>query len=117
MKKNIEIEEVKDCDCSEDCTCGCQEGKECTCGHECKCNCEECDCDHECDCDDCDCEDEEHSCGGCCEGCHGCGTSMDDEQIAQLLVARNHELEEKYMRLQAEYLNSARTCMISPSGR
>ena len=105
MKKNIEIEDVNSCNCSEDCTCGCQEGKECTCGHECKCNCEECDCDHECDCDDCDCEDEEHSCGGCCEGCHGCGTSMDDEQIAQLLVARNHELEEKYMRLQAEYLN------------
>ena len=117
MKKNIEIEEVKNCNCSEDCTCGCQEGKECTCEHDCKCGCEgECDCGccegEECTCDDCDCDcdeccdsESEHSCGGCCDGCSGCESSMDDAQIAQLLVARNQELEEKYMRLQAEYLN------------
>ena len=121
MKKNIEIEDVNSCNCSEDCTCGCQEGKECTCEHDCKCGCEgecdcgccegeectcdDCDCDCDCDCDECcDCESE-HSCGGCCDGCSGCGSSMDDAQIAQLLVARNQELEEKYMRLQAEYLN------------
>ena len=124
MKKNIEIEDVNSCNCSEDCTCGCQEGMECTCEHDCECckdercnhactdecdcchdccDCDECDCDcdDECDCDDCE---EEHGCSGCCDSCGGCG-SMDDAQIAQLLVARNQELEEKYMRLQAEYLN------------
>ena len=145
MKKNIEIEDVNSCNCSEDCTCGCQEGKECTCEHECNCGCgcsedctcgcqegKDCTCEHECnckgecdcgccegeecDCDDCDCDcnccsdehcdcESEHSCGGCCDECSGCGSSMDDAQIAQLLVSRNQELEEKYMRLQAEYLN------------
>ena len=30
---------------------------------------------------------------------------MDESTINQILVARNQELEEKYMRLQAEYLN------------
>ena len=113
MKKKIEIKEEEKCNCSEDCNCGCQEGKECTCDHDCHCDC---DCEHEeCNCEDCDCEDcncehddcnceEDHSCNGCCDGCSGCGT-MDAETISELLVARNQELEEKYMRLQAEYLN------------
>ena len=26
------------CNCSPDCTCGCQEGKECTCEGECTCD-------------------------------------------------------------------------------
>ena len=115
MKKNIEIEDVNNCNCSQDCTCGCQEGKECTCDYECNCNNDEvCSCSSEegdvCSCDCCECESEcdcadEHGCSGCCDGCDGCGNTMDDAQIAQLLVARNQELEEKYMRLQAEYLN------------
>ena len=111
MKKNIEIKDEKElnkCNCSEDCECGCQEGKECTC-HECHCgddchcddccDCEDCDCDDECDCDD-DCE----CCSGDCGSCGGCG-SFDADSITQILAARNQELEEKYMRLQAEYLN------------
>lgn len=132
MKKNIEIKDEKElnkCNCSEDCDCGCQEGKECTChechcdddcncgddchcgdechcGDNCECDCEDCDCDCEdCDCDDeCDCEDDCGCCSGDCGSCGGCG-SFDADSIAQILAARNQELEEKYMRLQAEYLN------------
>ena len=39
-----------------------------------------------------------------CESCGGCG-SIDPETMVQILGARNQELEDKYMRLQAEYLN------------
>ena len=40
--------EEKKCNCSKDCTCGCQEGKECTCkDKDCKCGCHE---DKECNC-------------------------------------------------------------------
>ena len=31
------MEEEK-CHCTDDCTCGCQEGEECTCNGECKCD-------------------------------------------------------------------------------
>ena len=48
---------------------------------------------------------EESSCGGSCEGCAGCGGSIDPETMVQILTSRNQELEDKYMRLQAEYLN------------
>ena len=55
--------EEKICNCTEQCTCGCQDGKECTC-HDCgcledkECTCgEECNCaEHECCCD----HDEKH---------------------------------------------------------
>lgn len=135
MKKNIEIKaekELNKCNCSEECDCGCQEGKECTCnechcGEECNCgddchcgeNCEcgdDCECGEECHCEDCDCDDcecdcecdcdheEDHGCCGDCGECGGCG-NFDADSIAQILAARNQELEEKYMRLQAEYLN------------
>lgn len=45
-------EEEKKCNCSPDCTCGCQEGKECTCTDEkCQCGCgDDCKCDETCDC-------------------------------------------------------------------
>ena len=47
--------------------------------------------------------------GGCsaegCEGCSGCTPSIDPETMVQILGSRNKELEDKYMRLQAEYLN------------
>ena len=39
-----------------------------------------------------------------CESCGGCG-GIDPETMVQILGARNQELEDKYMRLQAEYLN------------
>ena len=114
-KNNKEEKELNKCNCTEECDCGCQEGKECTC-HECHCECgdechcgDDCECEN-CNCDDCNCEDcecddsEDEECGGCCEGCSGCG-SMDDATVSQILAARNQELEEKYMRLQAEFLN------------
>ena len=46
--------------------------------------------------------------GGCseggCESCAGCG-GIDPETMVKILGSRNQELEDKYMRLQAEYLN------------
>jgi molecular chaperone GrpE len=47
--------------------------------------------------------------GGCspdgCESCNGCSTQIDPETMVQILGSRNQELEDKYIRLQAEYLN------------
>ena len=85
--KNIKEEETK-CNCSEECDCGCQEGKECTCDES--CNCQE--------------EQEQSSCGGSCESCGGCG-NIDPQMIIDILSSKNQELEDKYIRLQAEYLN------------
>ena len=81
MDKN----ENKQCNCSPDCDCGCQEGKPCTCDHKnekCDCGChdgKECHChDHDCD-DDCDCgchdgkecHCHDHDCDDDCDcGCH-----------------------------------------------
>ena len=48
--------------------------------------------------------EEESSCGSSCAECGGCG-GIDPETMIQILGSRNQELEEKYMRLQAEYLN------------
>jgi len=48
---------------------------------------------------------EASSCGSSCETCGGCGGGIDPETMVQILAARNQELEDKYMRLQAEYLN------------
>lgn len=39
-----------------------------------------------------------------CSTCGGCG-DIDPETLIQILGSRNQELEDKYMRLQAEYLN------------
>ena len=53
----------------------------------------------------CECETNEDSgCSGSCAGCSGCG-SIDPEMMIQILGSRNKELEEKYMRIQAEFLN------------
>ena len=96
MKKNNKDEkELNKCNCTEECECGCQEGQECT--------CDGCHCDDDCCCECDDCEEEAGCCGDC-SGCGGCG-SMDDATVSQILAARNQELEEKYMRLQAEFLN------------
>lgn len=78
--------EENNCNCNSECNCGCNEGEPCTCGDECSCS------------------EEEHTCNGSCEGCHGCG-DIDDETLINLLVEKNRNIEEKYMRLQAEYLN------------
>ena len=39
-----------------------------------------------------------------CASCGGCG-GIDPETMVQILGSRNQELEDKYIRLQAEYLN------------
>ena len=39
-----------------------------------------------------------------CASCAGCG-GIDPETMVQILGSRNQELEDKYIRLQAEYLN------------
>ena len=47
--------------------------------------------------------------GGCspdgCASCGGCSSGIDPETMFQILGSRNQELEDKYIRLQAEYLN------------
>lgn len=87
-KENKEEKIEKACNCGPECDCGCNEGKECTCGGECKEESKEVvdECTHD------------------CSTCGGCG-SIDPETLIQILGSRNQELEEKYMRLQAEYLN------------
>ena len=40
-----------------------------------------------------------------CASCAGCTPNIDPETMIQILSSRNQELEDKYMRLQAEYLN------------
>lgn len=106
LKKNNKNKDElnKSCNCSDECECGCNEGKECTCHDEnCECTEDNCNCENECNCDDSGSE-EESSCSGSCSGCSGCG-SMDSDTMIQILGSRNQELEEKYMRLQAEFLN------------
>lgn len=99
-KDKEKLDKENKCNCDESCTCGCQEGYECNCEHDdCSCGHDDCSCGH----DECSCE-EESGCSGHCEGCSGCG-GVDPETLIQILGARNEELEEKYMRLQAEYLN------------
>ena len=50
-------------------------------------------------------EDINGECTHSCDTCGGCEPQIDPETIIQILDSRNKELEEKYMRLQAEYLN------------
>lgn len=50
-------------------------------------------------------DETEAGCSGSCESCGGCNTGIDPETMVQILGTRNQELEDKYMRLQAEYLN------------
>lgn len=109
-KKENNDEINKTCNCDSSCDCGCNEGNECKCNDK-DCGCSEgneCTCEGECECEECNCEDcaseNESSCSGSCSGCSGCG-SIDTETMVQILGSRNKELEEKYMRLQAEFLN------------
>lgn len=109
-KKENNDEINKTCNCDSQCDCGCNEGNECKCNDK-DCGCSEgneCTCEGECECEECTCEDcaseTESSCSGSCSGCSGCG-SIDTETMVQILGSRNKELEEKYMRLQAEFLN------------
>ena len=108
MKKKKENELNNNHECDETCECGCNEGNECTCNENCDCGCSEgskCTCDESCDCG-CNesCESEESSCTGSCEGCSGCG-EINERMIIEMLSSKNKDLEEKYMRLQAEFLN------------
>ena len=88
--------------------CGCASGEECTCGDNCECddcNCgEECSCGETCDCDDCS-SDEGDSCTHDCMECPGCSGEFDPEMLITLLDNKNRELEDKNIRLQAEFLN------------
>lgn len=59
--------------------------------------------EEECTCEECEEENNEDGCSGSCDGCSGC--SVDPQTLATILQAKNHDLEEKYIRLQAEYLN------------
>ena len=81
--KEDEIKENKNNNCNNECNCGCNEGNECTCETEAENNTE--------------------GCTGSCDGCSGC--SVDPNMLLELLQTKNHDLEEKYIRLQAEYLN------------
>ena len=75
--------EEKKCNCTEECTCGCQDGKECTC-HDCGCvEGKECTCGEECNC-------VEHDC--CCED-HGCCCDHDEKHDKKL--DKKHKKEEK----------------------
>ena len=75
--------EEKKCNCTEECTCGCQDGKECTC-HDCGCvEGKECTCGEECNC-------VEHDC--CCEE-HGCCCDHDEKHDKKL--DKKHKKEEK----------------------
>lgn len=96
-------EELKKCNCTEECDCGCQDGKECKCDESCHCS-DECNCTDECHCHDEEKNEEEMGCTGSCDSCPGCG-GVDPEQLINLLATKNKDMEEKYMRLQAEYLN------------
>lgn len=48
----------EDCNCTEEDNCGCMSGEDCTCGEECNCA-DDCCCDNDCDCDD-ECACDEH---------------------------------------------------------
>jgi len=82
MKKKKDIEEKK-CNCTEECTCGCNEGKECTCEGECKCN-EKCICEGECKCG---------------EECH-C-----NEDIIESLQKQIEETTNELLKSKAEFIN------------
>ena len=75
--------EEKKCNCTEECTCGCQDGKECTC-HDCGCvEGKECTCGEECNCVEHDCCCEDHEC--CC----------DHEEKHDKKLDKKHKKEEK----------------------
>ena len=114
-------EEKKNCHCTEDCTCGCQEGKECTCNdNNCGCGCHEhtnCGCldGKECTCgDNCHCHDDECECG-CGDNCHchegececGCGHEhlSKDEIIKQYEIAFG-QFEEALIKVDKELMET-----------
>ena len=75
--------EDKKCNCTDECTCGCQDGKECTC-HDCGCvEGKECTCGEECNCVEHDCCCEDHEC--CC----------DHEEKHDKKLDKKHKKEEK----------------------
>lgn len=86
-KKKKKIEE---CNCDNECHC--QEGDECICGDECNCDSEcQCQAGKECTCGD------ECTCGEECT-CH-------EQDESELLAKRIKDLEEAFLRSNAELLN------------
>lgn len=73
-------------------SCGCTHDEECTCGEECTC-------------EECACEEETEGCTHDCSSCPGCSGDVDPQMIIDLLTVKNKDLEDKNMRLQAEFLN------------
>lgn len=98
--------EEKICNCTEQCTCGCQDGKECTC-HDCGCTeGKECTCGEECNC-------EEHEC--CCDHDEKHDKKLDKkhkkeeknkykEEIAKL-KEQNKKLEQDVLVAKADLVN------------
>ena len=98
--------EEKKCNCTEECTCGCQDGKECTC-HDCGCTeGKECTCGEECNC-------EEHEC--CCDHDEKHDKKLDKkhkkeeknkykEEIAKL-KEQNKKLEQDVLVAKADLVN------------
>lgn len=98
--------EEKICNCTEQCTCGCQDGKECTC-HDCGCTEDkECTCGEECNC-------EEHEC--CCDHDEKHDKKLDKkhkkeeknkykEEIAKL-KEQNKKLEQDVLVAKADLVN------------
>ena len=104
IKEEPKVEEKK-CNCTEECTCGCQEGKECTCDDEkCTCGCEneekECKCEEKCDCK----QSEESNCK---EEKKKKGIFHKNKHDDKLNEAYNKisELEDKLIRKDAEVVN------------
>lgn len=113
-KKEEPIVEEKKCNCTDSCTCGCQEGKECTCDDEkCNCDCEEkCECkeEKECTCekDKCCCnENKENNCDDKKEEKKKKGIFHKNKHDDKLNEAYNKisELEDKLIRKDAEVIN------------
>ena len=82
--------EEKKCHCSEDCSCGCNEGKDCICdAHDCGCS-EGCTCGDDCTCTEENKCNDECTCGEHVEHeCH-CSESKHDKKLD-----KKHKKEEK----------------------
>lgn len=93
--KNKEKEVIKkeyECNCDDNCNC--TEENNCGCIDDLNYNCD-------CDCDECNSEEDTG-----CSGCHGCSDCDEDEfEKKNLDNTKLKEAEDKYLRLQAEFIN------------
>ena len=79
----------KECNCTEECTCGCQEGKECTCNNECTCE------------EKCTCHKEEKN----KKEKNQKEKKNKDKELIALLSEKEKELEDQLLRSKAEFQN------------